>query len=316
MKNRKIKAGIVWLALIAGTTIMSCEKKLDKTDPNVLSVDQYFKTSAELEGATNSIYSAMKGSQLVAREWFFVHDLRSDEVNAGGSQLEVPRGQMLAGNTDPSNPLVSTVWSALYTMIHRANTVIGNANEGKDNAALTARLVAEAKFLRAWAYNELVTMWGAVPLYTATVTGTTDFKPRAKAEDIYQVILADLQEAATVLPGKSGYNATNAGRATKDAANAMLGRVNMQLGDYAAAKAALLKIPATGADGYQLTDRYLDNFEEETEFNKESIFEIVFFDRGNSDFNWGSGVGDGSSANLSTVRNQEYNGVAWRNLIP
>ena len=91
----------------------------------------------------------------------------------------------------------------------------------------------------------------------------------------------------------------------------------MQKGDYAGAKTALLKIPTTGADGYALTDRYLDNFEVETEFNNESIFEAIFFDKGDNNFNWGgNGVGDGPTADQSTVRNQEYCPVAWRNLIP
>ena len=162
----------------------------------------------------------------------------------------------------------------------------------------------------------MVSQWGAVPLYTSVVAGTSDFKPRAKVDDIYAQIIKDLTDAATVLPGKSGYAAADQGRATNAAANALLGRVNMQKGDFVAAQTALLKIPTSGADGYQLTSRYLDNFEEETELNKESIFEVIFYDKGNSDFNWGSSAGDGAAANLSTVRNQEYNGVAWRNLIP
>ena len=316
MKNIKLKAGIASLLIVTIATIISCEKKLDRTDPNVLLVSQYFNTSSQIQSATNSIYSAMKGNALVAREWFFLHDLRADEVSPGGSQLEAPRGQLLAGNGDASNPLISANWGDLYVMIHRANTVIGASSLGKDNAALTAQSVGEAKFLRAWAYNELVTQWGAVPLYTSVVAGIADFKPRAKVEDIYAQIIKDLTDAAAVLLAKSGYSAADQGRVTNAAANALLGRVNMQKGDFVAAETALLKIPTTGPDGYQLTSRYLDNFEEETEMNKESIFEVLFFDKGNTDFNWGSPTGDGAAANLSTVRNQEYNGVAWRNLIP
>jgi hypothetical protein len=62
-----------------------------------------------------------------------------------------------------------------------------------------------------------------------------------------------------------------------------------------------------------LTARFLDNFEEETEFNSESIFEMVYVDKGDNGFNWG---GDSPTEAQSTVRNQEYNPVAWRNLIP
>jgi hypothetical protein len=99
----------------------------------------------------------------------------------------------------------------------------------------------------------------------------------------------------------------------------MLGRVYLQKGDYASAKAALLLIPTTGADGYSLTARWLDNFEEEHEFNNESILEVIFVDKKTANFNWGGqSVGDVLNGNteLTTVRNQEYCPVAWRNLIP
>jgi len=314
--NKKYFKYFIGVTVAVGSVI-SCGKDLNKKDPNVEDVNGYFTTSAELLNATNSIYSALHSQPLVAREWFFVHDLRADEVTSGGGQLEAPRAQMLNGGTDPSNALVSTQWNALYTMIHRANTVIGNAPNVTDNPTLTARNVGEAKFLRAWAYNELVTEWGAVPLYTQVVKSQTDFQPRAKEADVYKLIIQDLTDAVAALPEKSGYTANDQGRPTKSAAHAMLGRVYMQTGDYASAKAALLLIPTSGPDGYSLVNRYLDNFEEETEFNNESIFEVVFFDKGDNNFNWGgNAVGDGPAADQSTVRNQEYCGVAWRNLIP
>lgn len=305
--------GITAMTVIA----VSCSKDLDKSDPNVENVDGYFNTSAQILNATNAIYSTFHSHPLTAREWFFIHDLRGDEVTPGGGQLEPPRAQMFNGATDPSNSIMNLMWSALYTMIHRANTVITNAPKATDNATLTARNVGEAKFLRAWAYNELVSMWGPVPVYTTVVKKQDDFQPRAKEADVYAQIINDLKDAVTALPEKSGYGSNDQGRVTKSAANAILGRVYMQMGDYANAKTTFLLIPTTGADGYHLMDRYLDNFEEETEFNSETIWEAIFFDRGDNNFNWGgNNVGDGSSADQSTVRNQEYCPVAWRNLIP
>jgi hypothetical protein len=313
MKSKKIYLSLIITGVLL-MAVISCDKNLDKTDPNAVSTDAYFKNSTELQKATNSIYSVMHSSSLVGREWFFVHDLRSDEVATGGSQLEVPRAQMLNGVHDPTNSVLNSVWNALYVLIHRANTVIENAPNVTDNNAIKDRCVGEAKFLRGWAYFELVSMWGGVPVYTSTVKTPDAYQPRSKEDDVYTQIIKDLQDAATALPGKS---ATDKGRATSAAANAVLGRVLMQKGDYAGAKTALLKIPVTGADGYALMSRYLDNFEEETEFNNETIFESVFNDKGNNDYNWGGkSVGDDPAANQSTVRNQEYCPVAWRNLVP
>jgi len=295
MKNTKTYLALIATVIIAIVTVISCDKNLDKTDPNAVIVSQFFKNSAELQSATNSVYAAFHGGNLVGREWFFLHDTRSDEVATGGSQLEQPRAQLLNGVHDPTNSVMNSVWNALYTLIHRANTVIQNGPDVTDNAPLRDRSIAEAKFLRAWAYFELVSQWGGVPIYTSTVTGADSYQPRSNEDAVYTLIIQDLQDAATVLPGKSGYPASDNGRATKAAANALLGRVLMQKGDYAGAKTALLNVPGSGADGYSLTDRYLDNFELETEFSNESILEAIYVDKGDNNFN-------NSNSNFSSLQ--------------
>jgi len=307
------KVLILFLVLVATSVNQSCKKSLDLNNPNVIPTEDYFTTADELVAGTNAIYAAWHGTALVAREWFFIHDLRSDDVVTGGSQLEAPRNQILIGVVDPANPVMNSVWNTLYTVIHRANTVLDNAANVTDNPALRDRCVGEAKFLRAWAYFELVSQWGSAPLYLTAVKTPADYQPKASIEDLYAAVIKDLEEAAAALPGKSG---TDLGRATNAAAYGMLGRVLMQKGDYAAARTALLKIPTSGANGYSLNNRFLDNFEEEGEFSNESIFEVIYSDKGDNNFNWGSPSGDGASAPQTTIRNQEYNPIGWRNLIP
>jgi hypothetical protein len=141
MKRTIIHTALLILGLM-GVSI-SCEKKLDQTNPNFLSPDTYYKTAAELLRGTNAVYSAMRGSNLVAREWFFTHDLRSGEMAAGGGQLEAPRAQILGGTAiDASNTVLTADWNGLYTMIHRANTVIGSAVNVTDQPALRDSAVA------------------------------------------------------------------------------------------------------------------------------------------------------------------------------
>jgi hypothetical protein len=304
----KSLAGVV---LIAGTIVIACNKQLDKTDPSHPTLETFFKNSSELLGGTNAIYSIFHSGSLVGREWFFVNDLRSDDVASGGSQLEQPRGQILNGATATDNTLVKDVWNGLYTIIHRSNTVIDNGPNITDNTELRDRCVGEAKFFRAWAYFELVTNWGAVPIYTTQVTAPDQFQPRKSEEEVYTRIITDLTEAIAALPATTD----DQGRATKGAAQTLLGRVHMQKGDYAAAKTALQAV--MGAGIYSLVSNYSYNFDEEHEFNSESIFEAVFFDRGDNNFNWGYTGDDRPNAQpQSTVRNQEYSPIAWRNLIP
>jgi len=310
-RDKKLFKVLVVLIITAGVIIISCTKKLDQSNPSFITLDSYFKNSSELLSGTNAIYSVFHGGGLIGREWFFLHDLRSDDVTSGGGQLEVPRAQILNGSMTADNSVMNSVWNGLYIVIHRANTVIANSANVTDNDELKNRCIAEAKFFRGWAYYELVSMWGPVPLYTEPVKTPDQYQSRASEDVVYTQIIQDLTEAAAVLP--ASYTSGDLGRATSSAANAMLGRAYMQKGDYAGAKTALEKVKNSGL--YHLVDEYDDNFKEETEFNPESVFEAVFIDKGDNSFDWGY-TGDGANNAQASVRNQEYCPVAWRNLIP
>jgi starch-binding outer membrane protein, SusD/RagB family len=302
---------ISFMLLFLGSSL-SCEKKLDQTNPNFLSPNTYFKTAGELLSGTNAVYSAVRGSNLVAREWFFTHDLRSGEVASGGGQLEAPRAQILGGTAiDASNSVLTSVWNGLYIVVHRANTVIGSAANVTDNAALRDRAVAEAKFLRAWAYYELGSTWGDVPVYTEVVTGPDQYQGKSPVANVYAAAEKDLKEAIAVLP--ASFTGDDLGRATKGAANALLAKVFLQDGKTQDAKDALTAVISSGL--YSLTAEYEDNFREETEFNQESVFEVVFVSRADNGFNWG-GTGDDITQANSTVMAQEVSPLQWRNLIP
>jgi starch-binding outer membrane protein, SusD/RagB family len=318
MKKHINKLVVAFLLIL--TSIVACDKKLDVLDENNPTTESYFKTAIELQNGVNAIYSTLRSAELVGREWFFTHDMRSGECASGGSQLEAPRAELLKQPSPaPSNAVMSNVWTGSYQMINRANLVLSKAPGITDNTALRDRLVGEAKFLRAWAYFELVSQWGDVPLYTESVTSATGFKGKSPAADIYTFIVSDLTDAAAKLP--ASYGASDNGRATKGAANSLLGRVLMQKGDYAGAKTALLQV----YNKYSLVN-YQWNFDGDVkndagvliatghEFNAESIFEVVFVDKGDNNFNWGYN-GEGSTSPLSTVRNQEY-GITWGNIIP
>lgn len=320
MKQNINKVFVTGLLLTVG--IAACTSKLEVTDQNNPTTESYFKTASELQNGVNAVYSTLRSGELVGREWFFTHDMRSGEFQTGGAQLEAPRAELLSQPSPaPSNAVMTNVWTGCYQMINRANQVIAQAPGVSDNTDLRDRLVGEAKFLRAWAYFELVSQWGDVPLYTEPVSSATGFKGKSAASEIYTFIISDLTDAVQALP--ESYGASDNGRATKGAANTLLGKVQMQNGDYAAAKAALLQVYGK----YSLVPNYLWNFDGDVkkegssdlvtlghEFNSESIFEVVFVDKGDNNFNWGYN-GEGSTSPLSTVRNQEY-GITWGNAIP
>src|SRR5215204_7750332 len=111
--NKLIIAG-----LLSFTCITSCDEKLDVLDPNNPTQDTYFKTAAELQNGVNSVYSSMRGGQLVGREWSFLHDMRGAETSPGGAQLEAPRAELLKqANGAASNSVLTDVWRGAYIMI-------------------------------------------------------------------------------------------------------------------------------------------------------------------------------------------------------
>jgi hypothetical protein len=315
--RRNIKL-LIAAIIVGAAAVVACNKRLNVFDQNNPTIDSYFKTAGELRNGVNAAYSTLRSANLVGREWFFTHDMRGAETAPGGSQLEAPRAELLKqASPSPSNSVMTSVWTGSYQIINRTNVVITKGADVTDDPAARDVVIGEAEFLRAWAYFELVSMWGDVPIYTEPVTTVTGYKAKSPAADVYALIISDLTDAVAKLPDIHSKD----GRATKDAANFLLGKVQMQKGDYAAAKTALLQVYGK----YTLVDNFLDNFDGDVkvgdaakatghEFNPESIFEVVFVDKGDNNFNWGY-TGEGATADGSIMRSQEY-GKVWGNVVP
>lgn len=312
MKYRYIKPVILALLLFTACN----DDILEKSNPNELLQDNYFQNSIQLQASVNAIYSALQANQLYNREYFFLHDMLSDE-NFGNSQLEAPRRAVLEYNLTPDNLLIVSVWTGMYRVIHRANIVIANADKvpaSEISDELRNRLKAEAHFLRGWAYFELVSMWGNIPLITEPVSPekAKEGFPRAPVEDVYTVIFEDLDFAEANLGLKSDYPDTDLGRVTKGAARALKGKIHMWRGEFPQAIVELQKV--IDSDEYELVDRYLDNFQEENENNAESIFEVQFSSSYGSGNPWSP---DGNGIAEITFRGQEYTPqTGWRNVDP
>src|SRR5690606_34533082 len=225
------------------------------------------------------------------------------------------RNQILIGSFDAGNDIVLQVWTGCYRLIHRANAVIQMAPEAEvTNEGLRGRFIGEAKFLRAWAYYQLYTLWGDVPIMDEFATTLDGSKPRSPKSEVKAQIVKDLTDAANALP--ESYSGGDLGRASKIAAQALLAKLYMFDAQYSEAKPLLEAVIAAGeaaSGGNPLMDEYFDNFTEEAEYNKESIWEVSYNSGGN--YNWDAD-GNGAAPNESWVRSQEYSAVGWRNLIP
>lgn len=314
--SNKVLASVFLLAIVF---LSACDDELDKVNPNNVIVENFYSNTTDLTSAVNGIYAVLQDPQLVSREWFFVNDLRGDDMETGGAQLETPRYQLLIGTNDNANSVASSFFNGAYGVIHRSNAVIEFAPKAitvsSGDETLKQRLIAEAKWLRAWAYYELVVHYGSVPMYTETVKKIGDSKGLSPVADIYALIISDLKFAIKNLP--LSYKGADLGRVTKGAALALLARVYMHNNDYQNAKLqldSLINRDNAGEKYYRLVDNYNDNFLEETEYNPESVFEVGFVDQ-NGNYGWGYNHGNVQGAE-TTVHSQEINPTQWGNLIP
>ena len=91
----------------------------------------------------------------------------------------------------------SDVWKAQYDGISRANTFIGNLASSTLSASLIQQYLAEARFLRALYYNNLLNDFGGVPIYDETNSGNASemLLPRNTAEEVRAFIIKDLDFA-------------------------------------------------------------------------------------------------------------------------
>lgn len=307
-----MKIKYIIATLLVSAIITSCDEDLlEQKNPNQVTVEDYYKTPAQLTAATNGIYSELLGGALWGRMLQYFEDCRADEHAAGGGQIEGNNRQLLDGTYDNSNGTLTPVWRGLYRVIHRSNGVIAYAPAIKDiDPVLLKQRMGEAKFLRAWAYYMLVAHWGKVPVYTQPTSSPSDVKPLAEESEVYALLETDLGSILTedALP-KTYSSADNNGRATKGAAQLLLARVLMHQGKYSEAKPILESIYTSGT--YRLMDNYSDNFREEAEYNAESIFEIGFTGSG---YGWSDD--NNSTSNRATIMFQDYSPVGWRNCIP
>lgn len=274
MKSIKI-FGII----LSATLLVSCgEDFLSKTKLGTLTTESFFVSDNDANQAVIAAYSDLKDYRYAWTIWAF-GDVLSDDATYSGSDDDVQSYALMESYNYPTdNGRILGRYQILYRGINKANQAIQGISKMDDALFKTynkKRLLGEVLFLRAYYYHELVIAYGGVPLMTKTPTIEDKTLLRATAEEVYAQIEKDLIEAESYLPKASQLiKATEMGRITRGAANAMLSRVYLFEKKYEECKAASLKV---FEDGYDLMPNYGDVFTLAGEHCKESIFEIDFY---------------------------------------
>lgn len=164
---------------------------------------------------------------------------------------------------------ITNLWKKYYEGIKRCNILINSETPVTD---ITRKYIAEAKFLRALLYFEFVSLYGNVPINI----DDEPFLIQSPKNDVYDFIIKDLKDAIPVLPLKSGLSKNDADRATKGAAQALLGKVYLYQEKWSEAITQLESV--INSNEYLLLSKYEDLWIPSTKHCKESVYEITFLD--------------------------------------
>lgn len=269
------------------------ESFFDKKPKGQLSTDNFYKTEQHAVWATNAIYNQLRSWDVHVFSYIGLTDIISDDSDKGSLPNDANFLRELDDFTfDPSNIAFLSVWKGYYHGIYRANSVLDNVPGIDMDEELKARLLAEAHFLRAYYYFNLVRWFGDLPLVDHILTQDEYEQPRVSKDRIYEFIINDLKAAAEVLPEKSAYAPADLGRVTKGAANGLLAKVYLTMEDFAQAEIYAQKV--IDSQEYGLYPNYTKLFQQEGENSNESIFEVqaASYEEGNfgSQYNEVQGV--------------------------
>ena len=255
-----------------GLALLGCQNDVNITDPNAPSSQTFFKSAADAEAGVNASYNALLRLGTFQRWQAFSYDMRSDEGTSTSPwpelqafvKLQFPSGYNFDVNID--------TWNDTYTLISRANQVIAYVPAIDMDPTTRARLVGEAQFLRGLAYFHLMTLYGGkIPLITTPVL-LTDRPPSSDSASVWAQIEKDFTDAATGLPIQ--LTSASGGRATKGAAQGMLGKTLLQERKWSAAASALLPVVNRQVGAYTLAPNYATLFRQEGNRNDETLFEV------------------------------------------
>ncbi|HSJ30581.1 MAG TPA: RagB/SusD family nutrient uptake outer membrane protein [Longimicrobiales bacterium] len=257
---------IAWVA--AAAVMAACDSPLDTNPTASIDAETALSTPRGIELGLNGAYRSLQPGNLYGVNLMVYPDMYADNLDFTGT-FQTDR-EVAQRNINATNGAVLSMWADMYDGINRTNNILDAIpNVGALSSSEAAQYRGEALFIRSLHYSLLAGYFGDVPIVTEPSRGVGEesLVARDPVADVYAMIIADLEESATLLaPGHV------AGRATADAANALLARVYLETGAYAQARDKATLLIESGE--YSLPADYATVFR--TNNSSESIFELQY----------------------------------------
>lgn len=284
--KRYIYVSIILMVLFGG-----CSDWLEMEPVGEKFESNFYQSEQEIFQGLIACYSMLQPKFFSGwSSYYFMANFPSDdsEVVGGGKGDRPEYHEVNEFKTLPTNTAVLQLWRRGYYGINRANAVLLNADP--EASAKSKEYVAEALFLRAYFYFELVRFFGDVVLFTENLGADEYDQVQSPAEEVYAQIISDLLTAIPDLAEKTGLTVVDNYRATKGAAHTLLGKVYLYMASpyfqerysfektaaeyYALAVEQFTIVVESGT--YDLEPAYDDIWQFKKEHGIESIFEIEY----------------------------------------
>lgn len=272
----------IWISsALFATSLLGChEGFLEEKVYDTLTPINFYKSEADIQAGLTAVYNAMHSGDCWGRQVWLAAEYPG-ESSWPNSSGEAWRTELDQYTWTPSSTGFKTIWSGLYRMVNRANTVLQYADGVTySSQARKDQILAETRFLRGLAYLTLVRFFDHVPYVTEQ--NTTELYPTNEGTDdqVWNLIIDDFKFALSVLPPKN--TGANIGRATAGAAQTMLAKAYLtragkpwnKAENWALAAEETNKIMNNTAYGYGLHASYDNVFTLANEHAQEYVFSL------------------------------------------
>lgn len=311
---------ILTLLFVIGI-VSSCKDYLELEPISSVDPGYVFSNVTNATNAIYGVYAAMGGDQGYGIRISMYYPYDNDEMmGQGGAQRDNERRDIARYAVEPSNTQLAAPFNQLYAGIEKANICIyyipkmamyesGTSQEKRE----LRRLHGEALTLRAQFYFELIRNWGDVPAQFQPASFETDlYKAKEDRDVIYDQIIADLEEAAALVPWRSEVPPEE--RITQGAVRALRARIALFRGGYSLRADNQMKRPDNYLDFYQIARDECNAVIQKGEHRLNPSFEAVFKDalnahtiEPNGEVIWEVGMTGGQSS-LGDSKLGYYNG--------
>jgi len=266
--------------LLAFVLITSCEDKLEKAPLDQFSSLNFWKTENHAMLALTAVYKgniAVNNTNVNPTDWWSYAglvflDFASDNAYDRRGETS-PVHKLSNGTLTNSLGILTNYWNQSYSRVARCNDFLINIGQVQMDEVKKKRMIAEVRFIRAAQYFYMSQYWGSVPLVTTLLTkeeaNTLTKTPKAEIVDF---VIKEFTEAAADLPRHKDIPATETGRASKQAALAFLGRIQLAERKFADAAVTYKSIIDFGDN--QIDPNYLELFIIAKENSSENIFSV------------------------------------------